>query len=154
MILVFFSVRSRVTVGVVIAVADLILPEKHIGDVRDFVWRTFSWNTFFLISSIYAKIFSLYLLIPGLVWFAVLHVDLRRHTNAVNEHQQAESAWTDESKDYTSLSTAVNGYTFRRGRHSGSFFLKIGAAGNKPSYNNFLKKSYIFRYDLVSESNK
>jgi hypothetical protein len=37
------------------------------------------------------------------------------------------------SLDNESLSTAspVNGYTFRRGRHSGSFFLKIGAAGNQ-----------------------
>ncbi len=85
------------------------------------------------------KIFSIYLLIPGLVWYVVLHIDLRRHTNAVNDHQQPAS-WTEpdcmschslDSDRFSTTSAAVNGYTFRRGRHSGSFFLKIGAAGNQ-----------------------
>lgn len=96
------------------------------------------------------KIFSIYLLIPGLVWYVVLHIDLRRHTNAVNEHQEPASGWTESdcmswhSKDNESLSTAVsavNGYTFRRGRHSGSFFLKIGAAGNQKTFNAIIRET-------------
>jgi hypothetical protein len=46
--------------------------------------------------------------------------------------------------DNESLSTAVsavNGYTFRRGRHSGSFFLKIGAAGNEKTFNAIIRET-------------
>jgi hypothetical protein len=136
-------------VGVVIGVADLILPDKNIGEVgrqlaQHFqkiadqqlkIADTFSlFFCFFVVDG--GKIFSIYLLIPGLVWYVVLHIDLRRH--AVNDHQQPAS-WTEpdcmscHSLDSERFSTtsAVNGYTFRRGRHSGSFFLKIGAAGNQ-----------------------
>ena len=94
---------------------------------------------FFFFCSLLFKIFSIYLLIPGLVWYVVFHIDLRRQNMAVKGRPASSTDGlsylrTDKKKRLRTKkknsSVAINGYTFRRGRHSGSFFLKIGAAGN------------------------
>lgn len=101
--------------GVVIGVADLILPETNIGEVSG------SHRSFYVAEqsaklSYFLKVFSIYLLVPGLAWYVVLHADLLRHGRSVTIRSNRSS-------------TEDAGYIFLRGRHSGSFFLKIGAAG-------------------------
>ena len=96
------------------------------------------------------QVFSIYLLIPGLAYCVVLHIDLLRHAkkqrNSFVSADVAEAGISSSSSSSndgatTQLSppqctttashdeSVVNGYAFNRGRHSGSFFLKIGAAG-------------------------
>jgi len=90
------------------------------------------------------KIFSLYLVLLGLSWYIFLHLDILRHTKCLKKDEQIRKAAT-----YGSGSSSSGGgggvpssrpskiccgvesahYTFSSGRHSGSFFLKIGAAG-------------------------
>ena len=101
-----------------IGVADLILPETNIGEVSG------SHTSFYLSIaeqsaklSYFLKVFSIYLLVPGLAWYVVLHADLLRHGRSVITMRSNRNR-TEEA-----------GYIFLRGRHSGSFFLKIGAAG-------------------------
>ena len=111
-------------------------------------WRNeYSFNTSFCV-----QVFSVYLLIPALAYCVVLHIDLLRRQTKKQLHPPlspaaAAQAGNSLSSDGATLSSpqsqstsassaisashdeSVKGYAFNRGRHSGSFFLKIGAAG-------------------------
>lgn len=99
--------------------------------------------------------FGIYLVVFGLVWFIFLYNDIRRHLNsrkaleAAIHHRRAADGADLKRRPPTISSSLFSGsaaekgmqwsrkasgvsvphYCFNQGRHSGSFYLKIGAAG-------------------------
>ncbi|XP_046679079.1 LOW QUALITY PROTEIN: proton channel OtopLc-like [Homalodisca vitripennis] len=110
-----------VTLGVVIYISDLVTGEAPL-----------------------AETFSIYLVVTGLLYFVFLYADIRRYLNSVKLHDRGPSRKDDyslsvdtdrtqpPSVEWTSLPPHLavpHHYCFSKGRHSGSFYLKIGAAG-------------------------
>uniref|UniRef100_T1JKK5 Uncharacterized protein n=1 Tax=Strigamia maritima TaxID=126957 RepID=T1JKK5_STRMM len=62
-------------------------------------------------------VFNVFLTVVGLAWIAFFHFDLRRMVNRSKKKNPGQ-------QDYQFTSQ----YCFKTGRHSGSFYLKIGAA--------------------------
>lgn len=98
--------------------------------------------------------FGIYLVVLGLVWFIFLYNDIRRHLNsrkaveAAIHQRRAADAGVDLKRRPPTISSSFSAaaaekgmqwsrkagasvphYCFNQGRHSGSFYLKIGAAG-------------------------
>ncbi|XP_054287534.1 proton channel OtopLc-like [Macrosteles quadrilineatus] len=110
-----------VTLGVVIYVSDMVTGEAPL-----------------------AEVFSIYLVVVGLIYFVFLYGDIRRYLNRVKVQDRGSPSKDDlsltvetqpSSVEWTSLPSAdsypplPHHYCFSQGRHSGSFYLKIGAAG-------------------------
>ncbi|XP_065568661.1 proton channel OtopLc-like isoform X2 [Artemia franciscana] len=100
-----------ITIGVVIGVATFLVPNSSIDEV-----------------------FGIYLTVTGLLWFVFIHFDLLLHSGKMRQHileqnklQAGKHYMYDH--DLTGRLLSDPSYMFSLSRHSGSFFLKIGAVG-------------------------
>ncbi|XP_071452896.1 proton channel OtopLc-like [Hetaerina americana] len=96
-----------VTLGVVIYISDLVSAE-----------------------SIMAEAFSIYLMAVGLIWLIFIYMDIKQHLKSSRESMQSrKNSERDLHESMINIAEAKHGYCFIQGRHSGSFYLKAGAAG-------------------------
>ncbi|GLV35744.1 Otopetrin-like c [Carabus blaptoides fortunei] len=115
-----------VTLGLVIYISDIIIGNSAL-----------------------AETFSIYLLIIGFVYILYLVIDIRIYLNkqkartvlreSKTQHQQQDEVEYGEGNLHLSIplpswtymlhDTTEHYYCFRKGRHSGSFYLKVGVAG-------------------------
>ncbi|XP_015593570.1 uncharacterized protein LOC107266975 isoform X2 [Cephus cinctus] len=100
-----------VTLGMVIYVADILT-----------------------VNSSLAATFNLYLVLVGFVYLGYLFFDIRSYANKAKKHFKATTNY-DKEDEISSVNLNVNivsvlnhGFCFAVGRHSGSFYLKVGAA--------------------------
>ena len=91
------------------------------------------------------KGFNIYLCLVGIIWLIWLHVDISKYIRMIREYSKGDRSKDDIASTFE-LEEGPNGellisipisskrkkipeyYCFSTGRHSGSFYLKIGAA--------------------------
>ncbi|CAH1397844.1 unnamed protein product [Nezara viridula] len=94
----------------------------------------------------FAEIFSIYLVVVGIFYLAFLYVDMRKFSKLLKVSEEMVAAKYAKSESSSRRSSVGRGsvnwnslsepdlvlphhYCFSKGRHSGSFYLKVGAAG-------------------------
>ncbi|XP_065335323.1 proton channel OtopLc-like isoform X2 [Cloeon dipterum] len=80
-----------------------------------------------LVNTSMAEMYGIYLVAFGLAWFIYLYNDIRRYLK--NARKDFALQQRRNGVQWSRKSVSVPHYCFNQGRHSGSFYLKIGAAG-------------------------
>lgn len=138
-----------VTLGLVIYISDIIVGNTALAEVRNAV-NTSQWKETYLtlLPVSVLQTFSIYLLIIGFVYILYLVIDIRVYVNksktvcfAKADAVSCDAEYREWPEGSVHLSipapswsvrlqdTPTHHYCFTKGRHSGSFYLKIGAAG-------------------------
>ena len=119
----FFTMITSITYAILIIITGIV---SYAGDL-------FMLNSF---KSHYSEYFNLFLSIVGIIWLSWLVFDINHYIKMINGHGSENGLKLVEGEDgefHIEISMATEKkkipeyYGFSTGRHSGSFFLKIGA---------------------------